>query len=112
MRRSVNGNMRVNGKYYKGYKMQMRLSKNQLALVKLVANNQNVPVSTLLEMGFEQTMIDCLIKKEALWKKSKTDLLHICSLRLKGYKLIDSSLVQSIGLPEPALEAAIGMPHR
>jgi hypothetical protein len=108
MRKSANGNMRIGTKFYKGYSMKMRLTNNQLALVRLVANNQNIPVSTLLDMGFKQSMIDCLIKKEALWKTSKTDLLHISSLRLKGYKLIDPSLVQNLGLPESELESEVG----
>lgn len=90
MRKPTNQTMRIRGKFYKGYSMKMRLTANQLKLVKTVANSTYVYVYGLLKAGFNQSMIDCLVKKGAIWIDN-LGKVSICDLRLKGFKLTDAS---------------------
>jgi hypothetical protein len=85
--------MKVGRKYYKGYCSKMRLTKNQITLTKTVVNNDGISLDTLLAMGFNKSMVDCLIKKSALWMSRIDELVHSNPLRTKGYKLIDPSFI-------------------
>ena len=85
--------MKVGRKFYKGYCSKMRLTKNQIILAKTVVNNDNeLPLDTLLAMGFNKSMVDCLVKKSALWV-SRDGTVFANPLRMKGYKLIDPSFI-------------------
>lgn len=50
------------------------LTKNQLKLVKVIANNYAIKLGTLLDMGFERTMINCVQRKGGL--SMGTSLIH------------------------------------
>jgi hypothetical protein len=90
-KRKYTRSFKVKGKFYKNYCSKMRLTKKQLVLVKTIANNDGIKLSSLLTSGFNQTMIDCLVSKGALWIGYKDNVVSLSELRLKGFKLSDPS---------------------